>query len=239
MSNPNVDDLQDRLEDWAKLYAESHGLSASDISLPTDFHPDEADWFLKAIAIGIIQVSPEGRCSLPGIHRSTRNPTEPCLFSHNHPFRKVCLVWREYITQVGALAILVLDYGWPLSLVALDPRDTTFDVAAFDSPSKSARMVVAGEVKKNVAELKRLLKQMSEAARTQLGVGPFVSPARGKKGPDGLTKFRGVLREKPGYFWAVAPGLRLAYRVICKTDGALLEEVSDLPTYAELSGPIS
>jgi len=174
---------------WAERFAVQSGSPSLSIALPSDFHDDEAAGFLRALDAGILKVSDLGRCLLPSIHRSGTKPTEPCLFG----IRKetyVCLQWREYITQVGSLASLVLDYGWPTKLVALDPRNWVFDVAGFASEAATAFMLVAGETKKTEKELSKLLGQLLAASESSLTL-----EQRGSS--DGDKKYRGLLKERP------------------------------------------
>ena len=144
----------------------------------------------------------------------------------------VYLAWREYITQVGTLASLVLDYGWPSELVALDPRSVVFDLAGFDSPAAAAPMMAAGETKKTQRELATLLRQM-EAAGSSVGVS---EPQRAST--DGEKKYRGLLTECPRYFWAVAPGVRRAFRLTYQMEAASLEEIGDLPPYSSIANGV-
>jgi hypothetical protein len=212
---------------WARRYCELANRPSAVVALPTDFHSDEAIGFLRAVDAGIVRVTDSGRCTLPSIHRASAKPTEPCLFSQR-PDGSVYLAWREYITQVGAVASLVLDYGWPVGLVALDPRTLEFDVAGFASSTGGALMIVAGETKKTQTELYRLLAQMHAASRSDF--------TPGRRAPaDGQKKFRGLLKERPPYFWAVAPGVRKSFRVTYEGQTAALEEIADLPTYSAAS----
>ena len=212
------------LATWARRYSEIANTPSGSVALPTDFHPDEATGFLRAVDAGIVSVTDSGRCTLPSIHRASAKPTEPCLFSQRRD-GSVYLAWREYITQVGAVASLILDYGWPVGLVALDPRTLEFDVAGFASSAGGALMIVAGETKKTQAELSRLLAQMDAATRSE------VTPGR-RALTDGQKKYRGLVKERPRYFWAVAPGVRKAFRVSYEGQAASLEEIADLPTYS-------
>src|SRR5262249_43491150 len=188
-------------------------------------HPDEANGFLRALTTGIIEVDQVGRCSLPTLHRATRKPTEPCLFAVKPG--TVYLTWREYITQVGALARLVLDYGWPSDLVALAPRNWEFDVGCFNRRDSMARMLIAGETKKSKAELDRLLGALLKISYAQLTLGQL-----GRSDAD--KKYSGLVKEQPLYFWAVAPGVSRAYGVRCDGGRVSLEEIPDLPSCSGL-----
>jgi hypothetical protein len=48
---------------------------------------------------------------------------------------------------------------------------------------------------------------------------------------DGHKKYRGLLKERSSYFWAVAPGVRRAFAVEYESDAAILNEIADLPSY--------
>jgi len=231
MDSEGLDRFRAVLAEWAQQYHHLQPAPSGPIDLPTDLHADEANGFLRALDAGIVRVTDSGRCALPSIHRASAKPTEPCLFSRR-PDGSVYLAWREFITQVGAVASLVLEYGWPTGLVALDPRTLEFDVAGFASPASDAFMAVAGETKKTQRELSRLLAQMDLAIRS-----PDVLTQRPSS--DGSKKYRGLVKERPLYFWAVAPGVRRAFRV--KHDGPLaaLEEIADLPSYARVSAGLS
>jgi hypothetical protein len=225
-STEAVSRFSDLLARWAEEFASKSSLSALDLDLPRDFSADEAFGFLRALDTGIVKVA-SGRCSLPAIHRASRKPTEPCLFG----VRKgsVYLAWREYVTQVGAVASLVIDYGWPAALVALDPRNWEFDVAGFASEAGDAAMIVACETKKTRKELDKLLSQLSAASQAAL-------PRAELGSLDGHKKYRGLLIERCPFFWAVAPGVRRAFSVAYSGEAAVLSEIEDLPSYPVLSG---
>jgi hypothetical protein len=57
---------------------------------------------------------------------------------------------REYLSRVVAMADLILLYGWPKELLALDPEARgawTFDLAAFKDRSGTPPWVIAAETK--------------------------------------------------------------------------------------------
>jgi hypothetical protein len=226
MDSDELASFQSALAKWANRYSETSLPSNGSVALPGDFHPDEAAGFFRALNAGIVSVSDSGRCTLPTVHRATARPTEPCLFSRRRD-GSIYLAWREYITQVGAVASLILDYGWPTSLVALDPRTLEFDVGGFASPARDAWMVVAGETKKTQRELDRLMVQIDAASRSaDMSVRQTVT--------DGQKKYRGILKERPKYFWAVAPGARRSFRVIYERNSVFLDEMADLPSYSAI-----
>lgn len=191
--------------------------------IPNDFHKDEAEWFLRAMDAGIVVVSDTGYCSFPGIHRHGTKPTEAFLFSSNTGK----FSWREYITQVGSLARLEFEYGWPRLQLGLDPKDWKFDCAGFAAP-ESERMLLAVETKKSAKELRKTLKEL-ELVSTMSSENKLYSPARKT---DGLKKYQGLQKEKPLYLLMIAPGLKVALKLVYPHDDVvLLERIEVLPPY--------
>lgn len=213
---------------WASNYAKEKGLEQFTLLL-TDLHEDEAIGFLKAIKSGILVVNDIGGCELPNIHRADRKPTEPSSIFGKKKENVVFITWREYVTQVGAVATLVTDYGWPVELVALDPRDWTFDVAGLQAASKDSFMVIAGEAKKTKKELLLLLKQMNEASYSKLSVLASKSVTK-----DGHKKYMGLLQERPLYFWAMAPGINKYFKLSYEKDLVIMNEIETLPNYSTI-----
>lgn len=224
------------LTQWGRSYIDQFSATKLVLSLPSSFHTDEGDGFLRAIDSGILRVSDIGGCSLPFVHR-VKKPTEPTSLFGIKNQSSVYLAWREYVTQVGALTSLVLDYEWPQELVALDPGDTTFDVACYSSRSRTAEMLVSGETKKTERELWATRRKLVEASK--LGLTLQVLPPKVEKQaynrlPDGQKKYIGLLVEKPSFFWMVAPGIRWAFRVDYEANVAIIEEIDDLPAFSDI-----
>lgn len=172
--------------------------------LPEGLTDEEVSGFLRACKKGICKFDNEGRCLLPSIRRVPVKPTEPRLigFRGHRPY----LAWREYVVQVGFLAELLLDYGYEPSLVALDPeRDWAFDLAVY---ARSGSMVIAVEVKKSRREIEAEMKAI--ASRTS-------------------NKYRGLIRHRARYFWAVAPGYRRAFRIDSSGGEIVMAEIGDIP----------
>jgi hypothetical protein len=96
--------LRNQIETWPVMNPSTNW------SLLSSLSDEETSGILRAIEIGIVQIDSYGRCFLPMIRSAGRRPTQP------HPFvmsadGSIRVPWREYVTQVGALAELVIDYG--------------------------------------------------------------------------------------------------------------------------------
>lgn len=215
------------IEHWAARFANDGGVARVD--LPHDWHPDEADGFLRALEASIVVVDDAStRCQLPRVHRAAGNPTQPRLLKVTNG--RLYWPWREYVIQVGALTSLVLDYGWPVELVGLDPRSgSALDVAGYSSVARDAKMIVAGETKKTARELERLLVEINRASADGLHAVDLGDL-------DGHKKYRAMLVERAPYFWAVAPGVRRAFEVTYRDGAAILREVPDLPLFEACAG---
>ncbi|GEM_PF-4550283 len=224
MNQLDINTFLDKLQQWATEFAKSRGLTPPTSVLRGDLHTDEAYHFLRALDNEIVEVNNIGECSLPKLHRTIRKPTEPCLFPRKR--NQIYLFWREYITQVGAVARLVLDYGWKENLVALDPNDWEFNLACYSGPDSSAKMIIAGETKKTETELRTMLNSLLNASNSTLTLVQLNST-------DGHKKYKGLLKEQPLYFWAVAPGVSRSFSVKYNK-GCALREISDLPSYQDL-----
>lgn len=223
----NTDRLLARLTEWAAGFARKHSVHEFEFQPPRiPFSEREASGFLRALDEGFILVDDAGRCSFEGIHVGPTRPTQPGLFGKKAPIDGIIrLQWREYVTQISAGADLVFDYGWPRDQVApADPGDWAFDVAAYDSPSMDASMVIAGEVKKSTAELSRTLTGILEC------VSGGVVPAPDSSLP-GHKNYAGFLNNRPSYFWAVSPQERRAFTVSFDGTVVTLKEVDDPPHY--------
>lgn len=147
--------------------------------------------------------------------------------------RVVKLEWREYLTQVVALAELISRYGWPKELVAVDPEAKgawTFDLAAFRDPSGTPPWVIAAETKSPVSG--RELDDLAARLRSWSDTGTSPDPGDGSKA---AKAFHGLLRTRPQWLWLVAPGRqRQAYRLTYHERGRLrMEEAEDLPRFGE------
>lgn len=214
---------------WANKYAKTKNIEDYTLKLPSyeDIHIDEAEGFIRAIDASIVIVNEIGGCKLPNLHRADTKPTEVSSLFSNKKNHEIYLAWREYITQIGAVTSLCIDYKWPIELVALDPRDWTFDVAGFETTQKNSYMIIAGETKKTEKELIKLLSEMTEAMKNKLSL---LELADTKK--DGYKKYRGLLKEKPLYFWASAPGINKYYKLsYLSQEFVKMIEVKDMPDY--------
>ena len=125
---------------------------------------------------------------------------------------------REALTQAAAYVALIMDYGYPRSLVG-------FEVEGLDVAVRDPRggVLIYAETKASAASLERLLARL--AADFEGGL-PLLDE---EEQDDAYKKADRVLDHRPAYFWAVAPGERKAFRVRFTQFGFGLDPLADLP----------
>jgi hypothetical protein len=240
MAEHSVAELQKWLRSKAEGYFRLNPEVDPDWYRDLEFIPEEAV-FLRAVVAGIIDIDEVGRCHLPGLNRATGNPTEPGKrpgssgrFSKPTTARRthvVKLEWREYLTQVIALAELILDYGWPREVVAFDPEARgawTFDLAVFQEPDAAPPWVVAVETKSPVSA--KELDVLSGQLRSWSDSGTAPDMEEDSKT---AKAFRGLMRTRARYLWLRAPGRRnQAFALTYPDDGHIsVREIEDIPRY--------
>jgi hypothetical protein len=161
---------------------------------------EEARGFFRAIDAGFFELEKDGYCR----PRSIRPSTGYCYPLLERPVRAANRVrlWREWLTHASVAASLHLDYGYPRHDIALDVD--AFDILVY---SPSNQPLIAIEVKKTVAELDAMLKEILalQGQRWELTCRVPLSNA--------AKKFRSLLALRPAFFLAVAPGVSRAYAV--------------------------
>jgi hypothetical protein len=207
--------LRKQITHWRRANPSSNWSKLSSLSA------DEISGFRRALDAGIANLDSTGKCHLYGIRAIGRRPTQP------QPFvlaadGSIRVPWREFITQLAGVAELILDYGWASKQVALDPDNWEFDIAAYEGEEGEGEIVVAGEAKKSATELIKTVDQMLKSSSS---AAPPLATSR----LDGDKKYLGLLKYRPQYFWAVAPGVRRAFRITYRDNQANMEEVPDLP----------
>jgi hypothetical protein len=129
---------------------------------------------------------------------------------------------REAIVTLGAIGDLVLDYGWDINHIWVEPRTSAFDFVLFAGPKETGPAIVAGESKRSRHGMERLVDQLLDCCQQ----GPEHDPCRHK---DSHKKYLGLLLLKPSFLWTVAPGARRAFVVTFEGASPALVEIADVP----------
>lgn len=117
--------LRARITTWRPANAATNWPKLGDLAR------DERKGFSLALASGVVALDPTGRCLLPTLRVLGKRPTQPHALVLDAE-GVIRVPWREFVTQVGAVAELVLDYGWNPGQVALDPDDWEFDIGVYE-----------------------------------------------------------------------------------------------------------
>lgn len=108
---------------------------------------------------------------------------------------------REPVITIASIARLYRDHRWPTNCLGMEPGRWQFDFGAFLSAA-SSKEHIAGEVKKDVKELDRLLKHLHDMCRDG---GSRISVSTAGRA-DACKKWEGLCRSRAPLFWAVGPG---------------------------------
>jgi len=188
---------------------------------------EEAEDFLRGLQSGLFSIDPDGYVQSDVLPPGPANKNRQEIVQLFWRRKNRRFLFREGVCQLAAVSALVLMYGWPASHVRLEPNtgdvgDIAFgvDIIVRDPMHDSVR--ICGEVKRNRAELGKLLDELRACLRD----GPHSkSDCKRKNHP----KAEALWELRPDYFWAVCPGKRLAFRVQHAGEIIRLDEIPSLP----------
>ncbi|RYH31539.1 MAG: hypothetical protein EON54_21265 [Alcaligenaceae bacterium] len=154
---------------------------------------------MRAIDGGVVELTAPGRFKA---RRGTA--TEPLFWEGARKTTpRPITFWLEPAITFAALARLHFDYGWPVDLLANQPRTWAFDLAAHNRASPNSYRIL-GEIKKSESEAERLvqdLKRAGSASTTETIL------------PNSARKWDALVRLRPSLLWIVGPsGFSKVYR---------------------------
>ena len=221
-----ISEVRKALSDWYVALPELSSDSASPkIKPPLDM--EEAEDFLCGLREELFTVDSDGYVQsqfLPPAPAQKSRQEILQLFWHYKGRR---ILFREGVCQLAAVSSLVARCGLPPASVRLEPNtgdvgDVAFgvDIIVRDPADDSVR--ICGEVKRNTAELSRLLEELTACLRD----GRHSKRDCIRKNH---TKAEALWKLRPECFWAVCPGKRLAFHVQHRGSLITLEEIPGLP----------
>jgi hypothetical protein len=156
----------------------------------------DASNFMRAMDSGVVH-DLEG-----GHYRCARSAASEQLFWEglrtSQPRRLT--LWIEPVITIATMGRLHLDYLWPAACLCMQPKSWALDFAAFPSAdAPSAR--IAGEVKKSIRELDRMMAYIKDFAVR----GEREQPAGPAPAINAFRKWRALRKDCPPLFWAVGP----------------------------------
>jgi len=128
---------------------------------------------------------------------------------------------REYFTQFAALISLISDYKYPL-------KDCQFEYHLMDvCVFKNKKPFIYVEAKINNYLVEKLYKDITEKYCKDVDLFKDV-PDRGN---DALRKAKYIFKDRPKYFWLVAPKKKLSFKISYTKKGFNLNKIPDVPSF--------
>lgn len=221
--------LQDRFADLCKTIGPR--LPASGLRITPPLATEEAKHFLLGLESGLFQLDDEGYVTsdlFPAPNPADIEQRMCQIFWYNSlPPR----LFRESICQLSTASALILKRGWLRSHVLLEPSidEQLSVIPGVDIAVRSSdgRTLIGVEVKRNAAELQKLVLDLQACCRR----GSHTQDDCGF--PQNHPKYEFCLSAKPDYFWGVAPDAEVCFRMKYE-DGIALEQLSSLPPRSQI-----
>ena len=216
--------LQDRYTDLCQAIGQRSPTSGLRIIPPPA--AEEARYFLLGLEDGLFQLDDEGYVAsdlfpAPNLADIEQRMCQ-IFWSNSLPPR----LFRESICQLSTASALVLKRGWLRSRVLIEPsideQPSGFSGVDILVRSSDGRVLIGVEVKRNVAELQKLVLDLQACSRR----GQHTQDDCGF--PQNHPKYEFCVVSRPNYFWAVAPDAEVCFRMKYE-DGIALEQLASLP----------
>lgn len=193
----------------------------------------EAKYFMFGLEEQLFSIDEEGYAQSPLLPKSGSSAEQQKgfqLFWHHQNGTR--FLFREGISQLAAASLLILKYGWEKSQIQIEARREDFGAIArgvdLIIKSRSGKVVICGEVKKDDSEFERLIEGFNHCCQQ----GPHSK--NDCKFKSNHPKYEACAFVKPLYFWAVSPGRELCYRLTYSEDKIHLQKVDSLPHCSEI-----
>lgn len=214
--------LSDRFGEFCKTIGQTASLSGLRISPALEL--EESKYFLLGLEAGLFRLDEWGSIQSELLPSSEGRQTRCQLFGYDPlPPR----LFRESLCQLSTASYLILDRGWLKShiLVTPDYRDASDLSYGIDIlvRSPAGDILTCVEIKRSIAELQKLTADLRACCMR----GVHAQDDCGF--PQNHPKYEFCARYKPIYFWAVAPGAEVCFRMKYGDDSIELEPLPSLP----------
>jgi hypothetical protein len=224
-----VGDLERWLHDRFAELCETIGQPAplSELRIRPALGLEESKYFLMGLEAGLFQSDELGYIQselLPPPNEGDTRQKMCQIFWHNPPPPHL---FREGVCQLSTAALLILKRGWLKSHILMEPsikehRSLAYGVDILVK-SPAGQILAAVEVKRSVAELQKLITDLSACCKR----GAHAKDDCGF--PQNHPKYDFCAFYKPTYFWAVAPDADVCFRMKYDDGSIELEQVISLP----------
>lgn len=157
----------------------------------------DAENVLRAFDAGVVADSGGGRFRCPASKAFEQFFWTGPKRVHPRPLT----LWMEPVITVATVGRLNLEFGWATPQIGMQSADWAFDLMVYGAQN-SDQVVLAGEVKKSIAEVDHLRADM-RAYSAQKATAPF---SRSPRHINSYRKWAALRAVRAPFFFAVGPG---------------------------------
>jgi hypothetical protein len=207
--------------------APNQPVSSAGLQIAPPIDSDEARFFILGMESQLFDIDSEGYVNSSLITSSDDSASQDRsrIFNVTPPPARLC---RETVCLLSTTGRLILDHGWLPRQVQILPTSGDGSAAGYgvDIAVKSitGELLAAVEIKRNAYELAKLRSDLHQCCKK--GKHPEANCGF----PLNHRNFEFCAAYKPKYFWAVAPGEEICFRITGGDNDIIhLEEFLSLP----------
>ena len=216
--------LRERFADLCATIGQVVPVSGLRINPPLEI--EESKYFLLGLEAGLFLPDTEGyvQSQLLQVSITETDTQKACRIFRRDPPPGL---FREGVCQLSTASLLILKRGWLKSHILMEPeiqdqRGTSYGIDILVR-SPAGQILICVEVKRTVAELEKMMTDL----RTCCKRGAHANDDCGF--PQNHPKYEFCAFYQPTYFWGVAPGTDVCFRMKYNDDSIELEQLASLP----------
>jgi len=208
--------MHEKGRDWTKeaerFISDRYSLICNQpISIRPPLHDLEAQYFLRGFEAGFFSIDQSGYVQSTMLPGPSGKNTKQKMMQLTWRVPRGWTLFREGVCQLATVSSLILRYGWRKEDISLEPTKREFkglaygvDILIRDGSSQR----ICGEVKRDRSEFRRLVEGFRHCCREgsehQKGQCKFHR---------NHSKYEFCKEFKPDYFFAVAPGEQICFKM--------------------------
>ncbi len=182
------------------------------LAMVPNLDPTEARCFIEGLERALFSVDDEGYVQSPLLPPPSGQNTKQKMLQLFWKKADGRGVFREGICQLATVSSLIIDKGWKVEQIVMEPgkrefRDLAYAVDILIRPSREDR-VICGEVKKDAAEFQQLVDGFKACCLRGAHSKAECTHAKNH------AKYAFCAEIKPPAFFAAAPGKALCFSLV-------------------------